>query len=156
MKKIKVSFDTWIQLLGMIGVLGGLIFVGLEMRQSQRIALVSQIQERSYAASAETNAFTEANLDWFSGKFSIPPMFELTTEQKAARNSENQSWFFYEADYFQYSQGLMTEPVWQAKLRAMEVNLKRCEYPEIYEMRSELVEIALKRILDQMPSQCEK
>ena len=31
MNKVKVSFDTWIQLLGMIGVLGGLIFVGLEM-----------------------------------------------------------------------------------------------------------------------------
>ena len=29
MQKVKVSFDTWIQLLGMLGVLGGLIFVGL-------------------------------------------------------------------------------------------------------------------------------
>jgi hypothetical protein len=152
----KISLEVWIQLIGIISIVASLTFVGLEMRQSQRIALVSQIQERSYAASAEMNAFTEANLDWFSGKFSIPPMSELTTEQKAARNSENQSWFFYEADYFQYSQGLMTEPVWQAKLRAMEVNLKRCEYPEIYEARSELVEIGLKRILDQMPSQCEK
>jgi hypothetical protein len=151
-----ISLDGWIQLIGMFSIVASLIFVGLEMRQSQRIALVSQIQDRSYAASAETNAFTEANLDWFASKFSIAPMSELTTEQKAARNSENASWFFYEADYFQYSQGLMTEPVWQAKLRAMEVNLKRCEYPEIYEVRSELVEIALKRILDRMPSQCEK
>ena len=39
MKKVKVSFDTWIQLLGMLGVLGGLIFVGLEMRQNYEIAL---------------------------------------------------------------------------------------------------------------------
>ena len=31
MKKVKVSFDTWIQLLGMLGVLGGLNFVGLEL-----------------------------------------------------------------------------------------------------------------------------
>ena len=62
----------------------------------------------------------------------------------------------YEADYFQYSQGLMTEPVWQAKLRAMEVNLKRCEYPEIYELRSQLVEAGFKRILDSMPSQCQE
>ena len=31
MKKIEVSFDTWIQLLGMVGVLVGLVFVGLEM-----------------------------------------------------------------------------------------------------------------------------
>lgn len=156
MKKVKVSFDAWVQLLGMLGVIGSLVFVGLEMRQSQRIALVSQIQQRSYAASAEPHAFTEANLDWFSSKFSLPPTSELTSEQKASRNSENVSWFFYEADYFQYSQGLMTEPVWQAKLRAMEVNLKRCEYPEIYEMRSALVEERFKNILDEMPSQCEQ
>ena len=29
MQRIKVSFDTWIQLLGMLGVTGGLIFLGL-------------------------------------------------------------------------------------------------------------------------------
>ena len=150
----KISVENWVQLLGMFGVIASLIFVGLEMRQSQRIALVSQMQERSYTASNEAYAFTEANLDWFSSKFSIPPSSELTTEQKAARNSENVSWFIYEADYFQYSQGLMTEPVWQAKLRAMEVNLKRCEYPEIYEVRSTLVEEEFKMILDKMPSQC--
>ena len=44
MKKVKVSFDTWIQLLGMVGVLGGLVFVGLEMQQTQRIALAGQVQ----------------------------------------------------------------------------------------------------------------
>ena len=31
----QVSLDTWIQLLGMVGLLGGLLFVGLEMKQSQ-------------------------------------------------------------------------------------------------------------------------
>ena len=49
MKRIKVSFDAWIQLLGMIGVLGGLIFVGLEMRQSQIIAVAGQAQARNQA-----------------------------------------------------------------------------------------------------------
>ena len=37
----KVSLDTWIQLLGMIGLLGGLVFVGLELQQNQTIALAS-------------------------------------------------------------------------------------------------------------------
>ena len=45
----KVSLDTWIQLLGMIGLLGGLIFVGLEMQQTQMIALASQMQSRNDA-----------------------------------------------------------------------------------------------------------
>ena len=73
MKKIKISFDTWVQLLGMIGVLGGLVFVGLEMRQSQRIALVNQIQERSYKAVDTVNAALEADLDFFSTAFLIAP-----------------------------------------------------------------------------------
>ena len=47
MKKVKVSFDTWIQLLGMLSVLAGLLFVGLEMRQSQRIAIGAQQQTRA-------------------------------------------------------------------------------------------------------------
>ena len=47
MKKDKVGFDTWIQLLGMMGVLGGLVFVGLEMQQSQTIALGAQQQART-------------------------------------------------------------------------------------------------------------
>ena len=48
MNKIKVSFDTLVQLLGMLGVLGGLVFVGLEMLQSQRIAIAGQIQARNH------------------------------------------------------------------------------------------------------------
>ena len=42
----RVSLDTWIQLSGMIGLLGGLIFVGLEMQQNQRIALAAQQTSR--------------------------------------------------------------------------------------------------------------
>ena len=43
----KVSLDTWNQLFGMIGLLGGLVFVGLELQQSQRIAVATQIQGRN-------------------------------------------------------------------------------------------------------------
>ena len=43
----RVSLDTWIQLLGMLSVVAGLVFVGLEMQQTQRIALASQLQART-------------------------------------------------------------------------------------------------------------
>ena len=61
MKKVKVSFDTWIQLLGMIGVLGGLIFVGLQMRQTQTIALAAQ-------ANARTGMLLSRSLVIFEGR----------------------------------------------------------------------------------------
>jgi hypothetical protein len=45
----KVSLDVWIQFIGMVGLLGGLVFVGLEMRQSQTIAIGGQVQARNDA-----------------------------------------------------------------------------------------------------------
>ena len=153
MKKVKVSFDTWIQLLGMVGVLGGLVFVGLEMRQSQRIALVNQLQERSYKAVDTVNATLEADLDFFSTAFLIaPPAEGLTRQERAERNMHNIVWFFNEADYFQYSQGLMTDAVWQSKLRAIEINLQRCKFPEIYDARIAVVEEGFRDIVESLSS----
>ena len=60
----KVSLDTWIQLWGLLSVLGGLVFVGLQMHQTQRIAIAGQVQARAeilanrYAALMEGEAET--------------------------------------------------------------------------------------------------
>ena len=48
----KIDIQDLIQLLGMVGIIGSLIFVGLEMRQSQMIAQAGQNQERMGAATA--------------------------------------------------------------------------------------------------------
>ena len=42
MKKVKVSFEIWFQLLGMRRVVAGLVFVGLEMQQTRSIAIAGQ------------------------------------------------------------------------------------------------------------------
>ena len=52
-----------IQLLGMVGIIGSLIFVGLEMRQSQRIAIAGQQLGRSALFGDLINAYTEAGGD---------------------------------------------------------------------------------------------
>ena len=59
----KVSLDTWIHLLGMVGLLGGLVFVGLEMRQSQKIALADTEQQRAIAQQQNFWAFLESGHD---------------------------------------------------------------------------------------------
>ena len=38
----KIDIQDLIQLLGMVGIIGSLIFVGLEMRQSQNFAEAAQ------------------------------------------------------------------------------------------------------------------
>ena len=46
MKKVKVSFDTWLQLLGMLGVLGGLVALIIELNQSQKLSQANAYQIR--------------------------------------------------------------------------------------------------------------
>ncbi len=59
----KIATEDLIQLLGMVGIIGSLIFVGLEMRQSQRIAMAGQQMERTALLIEAHSVFTEAGLD---------------------------------------------------------------------------------------------
>ena len=59
----KVSIDVWIQLIGMLSVLAGLVFVGLEMRQSQLIAIGAQLQARTELRAQAQLAPFEGNID---------------------------------------------------------------------------------------------
>ena len=115
MKKIKVSFDTWVQLLGMLGVLGGLVFVGLEMRQTQQIAVAGQVQARTQMQVDRWLTPLEGNLDTY--RFWNPNSFEyddLSEEEKLVANGIH-SWkqAMLENNYFQYRAGLFEEEYWE-------------------------------------------
>ena len=122
----KVSLDTWIQLLGMLGVLGGLVFVGLEMQQSQTIAVAGQIQARNRGdmdfsialLTAEEKLSRDVNE---MGNIALLDPSTLLPDEQAARNlilrwqtvSLQNAWQ-------QYELGLIPEDVWgQAQNRVL-------------------------------------
>ena len=118
-ERIKVSFDTWIQLLGMVGVLGGLIFVGLEMRQSQIIAVAGQAQARNQAQldfqlgvlTAE-NGFSRDVLGM--GGINLLNPNDLTREEAhALRHILNWRAISLQNAFQQYQLGLLPEDVWE-------------------------------------------
>ena len=135
MKKIKVSFDTWIQLLGMLGVLGGLIFVGLEMQQTQNIAIAGQAQARAEMNSASVHAAIEAGIDFHSQKNGSN--IQLSEESIQQRNYANLAYARIENDYYQYQQGLMSEEAWQRKLLSIIGWYENCNVWEIWERRKQ-------------------
>ena len=59
----KVSLDVWIQLIGMLSIVASLIFVGLEMQQTQRIAIASAQEARMNANRGYIGSMQESNLD---------------------------------------------------------------------------------------------
>jgi hypothetical protein len=44
---VEISFNAIANFLGVVGIIGSLIFVGMELRQTQIIALGNQIQQRA-------------------------------------------------------------------------------------------------------------
>ena len=125
----KVSLDTWIQLLGMIGLIGGLVFVGLEMQQSQTIALAAQNQARVAAVSQSVSSATEAGINFMEIVASEPSQ----DNEYAAVNTLIQTFLFLENDFLQHNLGLMEEEIWEAKLAAFTYTLSSCFARETFE-----------------------
>ena len=155
MKKIDVQ--DLIQLLGMVGIIGSLIFVGLEMRQSQRIAMAGQQMERTAITTNGIAAFNEAGLDWHSVTFANRPQLadQYSSGVAAGRNNFHQTLFVFENDFFQFSQGLMPSDVWEAKAEALEFFYNQCNYRDIMETRKSFFPQGLIELIDKLPDECE-
>ena len=143
----KVSLATWIQLLGMSSVVAGLVFVGLEMQQTQRIALATETSNRMYQVVQDIYTTAEIGLDW--SKIVFGDASELTeAERTQKRNNASAGWFITENDFNLYRGGLMSEEVWEAKRGIISFYYNQCELREIYEVRRPLMPIEFVQVVD--------
>lgn len=150
----KAGINAVIQLFGILGIIGSLIFVGLEMRQSQRIAIAGQQQGRAEIASNFMSAFLENGLDFQTVYFRQDPNHGFTDEEIAFRNMMHNSWFLYENDFYQYTQGLMDDATWAAKLSGIQIIYDFCEAREIYDARSPVFSQAFRAVVLSLPDKC--
>ena len=143
----KISLDTWIQLVGMLRVLGGLIFVGFEMQQNQRIALAAQQTARVELFSNMVNSLTQVKINYQSADIA-------DAEFNPERNVMHQLLWIFENDYLQYSLGLMDEGIWQSKQRVMLGNFSRCGNEVFLQRKSSLDKDLVALINAAMPDGC--
>ena len=140
MKKIKVSFDTWIQLLGMLGVLGGLIFVGLEMRQSQIIAIGNQVQARADTQLAILTTPLEGDQRLLS-RFSfgsIPNESDLSEEDRLLFEQLTRiRMASLQASWQQFNLGLLPEDAWRLAERRIFIIYDSCQFRDVFERTSQ-------------------
>jgi hypothetical protein len=136
MEKVKVNFEAWLQLLGMVGVLGGLVFVGLEMQQTQKIAIASQVDARSQSQLARRNIWLEGQ--WELGhKITTTSYDELSDAEKFARNQMLQWQTDIQTNnYFQYRMGLLTEEQWEVVAFRIKWQWQDCSTRHLYQMEA--------------------
>ena len=155
MKKVKVSFDTWLQLVGLLGVLGGLIFVGLEMQQSQRIAIAGQIQARNQAVMdfdiALLTAEDRVSRQTLSIPFTEMDPATMTEEQREIRRHDlNWQTNSLQNAFQQYELGLLPEDVWQQVQDRIQNRWASCYTSETYSS----VIPSFREYLETLPVEC--
>ena len=150
----KVSIDVWIQFVGMLSVLAGLVFVGLEMRQAQFIAIAGQQQQRAIMQGELNYSITGQGED--IGAIIINQNYaELSDNQKKLKR--NIAWWMWnriENDFYQYSLGLMPTEKWEAQLGSLSRWKNFCEARDIYDFRYSFFEAELQQLLDDAPDDC--
>ena len=140
-----------IQFLGMIGIIGSLIFVGLQMQQTQQIAIAGQVQARAEmrlnrilnGLEGNLNAnrlFNYANFDYE----------KLNEEEKLiARNMHNWIGIMVENNYSQYQMGLFADDYWEQQERRILNWWNRCD------LRSSGERVrSVQNYLDSLPDEC--
>ena len=151
----KIPIENLIQLLGMVGIIGSLIFVGLEMRQSQRIALAGQQALRTQFfldgvdALSEPQKSNQTLIEMLLGDIPVTEDYEWVVE-----NSMHRSWWIYENDFVQYDLGLMDENVWQAKLNGMALVYNFCFARPVYDARRNILDARLITLIEEFPDNC--
>jgi hypothetical protein len=109
------KINEWLQVVGMFGVIASLIFVGLQMKQTQQIALSGTYQARSavtvesLVAIISSPEFLSASARIYAGKSD-----ELTMQEAVAweyfLGAEMTS---FENNHQQYEMGFLSEEHWQ-------------------------------------------
>ena len=118
MMKVKVSFDTWLQLLGMLGVLGGLVALVIELNQSQKLSQADAYQVRiSEIQEAQRELALSEDLAAILHRFDSEGVDSLTADEKSrvvAWNLATQ--WRMQGQFYQYEQGFLEEAAMQRTL----------------------------------------
>jgi hypothetical protein len=125
----KVGLDVWIQLIGMLSIVGSLIFVGLEMRQTQQIAIAGQVQARAQMQVDRLLTGLEGNLDiyriWNTNNYEYEDLNEDEKLVAEAIHAWKQA--MLENNFFQYSVGLFAEEYWEQTQGRIQNWYDQCE-----------------------------
>ena len=130
-----MKFAEWkevAELIGLIAIIASLIFVGLQLKQSQEIALANQYQARAEAVQQLHLTHMEV------GRVPAVPAFR---EQIAAGVStvdiNTNLWLWIQMDnhHYQYQHGFLDEEAWQAQLSNTRALYEDCRMRFVYDWR---------------------
>jgi len=119
------KLNDWLQIVGLFGVIGSLVFVGLQLKQTQAIALSQTYQNRT-ATTVAIHAGVLSSPETLSGLSKIyRNKFDQLTmpEAVALEYLVATSLVTLENNHVQFQQGFLSEEHWQRNVKELKCTL---------------------------------
>jgi len=150
------KYSELFQIVGVIGLIASLIFVGLELRQSHKIALSDQQQARMQAFVTIYNNATSNNIAFAydQNHYSDYEIFY--------HNMLHSFWNISEADFLRYRLGLMDENIWRSKFsiikRQRSSDARNCELRRrVWQIKRTQIDSEFVKLVEEIPfEECKK
>ena len=129
---VSISFTGVANFLGVIGIIGSLIFVALELRQSQRIAIAAQQQARTILRANQilsTYEFSENEI----GVENIPWGEQSDLQRYIREQRQVYYWTINENNYYQYQIGLLDDEIWAKESQYSQMQWDHCHLRHVFE-----------------------
>ena len=119
------KIKDWLEVIGIFGIIASLIFVGLQMKQTQEIALADTYNDRASQA-IDGQSASVGTPQHFSAMAKIysDQRDQLTAEEYVALEHELTIFLtIFENNHFQYEMGFLPEEHWQKNLKDIECRM---------------------------------
>ena len=129
---VAISFTGVANFLGVIGIIGSLIFVALELRQSQRIAIAAQQQARTILRANQILSTYEFSEDEI-GVENIPWDEQSDLQRYIREQRQVYYWTINENNYYQYQIGLLDDEIWAKESQYSQMQWDHCHLRHVFE-----------------------
>lgn len=125
------KLNDWMQVIGIFALVASLVFVGLQMKQSQEIAIASQYHDRAALSVEAYNQQIEGGVLTAWGSFLDENLYPSLSVEDRGRMYLWGTIYLTQVDnhYFQYQSGFMQEEAWQAQLATLKRVMRASNSP---------------------------
>ena len=146
------KLNDWMQVVGIFAVVASLVFVGLQMKQSQEIAIADQYQARAEAAQAMYMSVLESGQSLES--LDIPWEQKSPEERSLQIAVMNWSWTQYDNHYFQYRAGFLDEESWDGLTGRIEELYSFCNGRPVWERNRRFFRTSFVEYVESLDDPC--
>lgn len=148
-----VIWKSVIEAAGTLAIVVSLIFVGLQLRQSQEIAIAAQYQARAEAAQSMYMSLQESGISLNAGRKSVSEMTPF--ERYTAENVNRWAWTQSDNLYFQYHAGFLDEESLEGMKYRVERVFASCDRRYIWEEMQRFLRPSFVNYVESLPDRCE-